>query len=113
MTDALEITPSESADLARLETVVESNMRAFLEVGGALLEIKDRRLYRADYPDFATYCRQRWKIGTSHAYRLIEAAEVADNVPVETERQARELTGLEAPLQTAVFEIAKEIAGEQ
>lgn len=106
------ITSDESTELTRLEQIVERDIKAFISAGAALLEIKDRRLYRENYPDFASYCRHRWRFGASHAYRLIAAAEVADNVPVESEREARELVGLEKDLQVAVHSIAKEIAGE-
>lgn len=106
------ITPNESTELSRLEQIVERDLKAFISAGAALLEIKDKRLYRANYPDFASYCRHRWRFGASHAYRLIAAAEVADNVPVESEREARELVGLEKNVQIAVHDIAKEIAGD-
>jgi len=107
------ITSDESTELTRLEAIVERDIKAFISAGAALLEIKDRRLYRENYPDFASYCRHRWRFGASHAYRLIAAAEVADNVPVESEREARELVGLEKDLQVAVHSIAKEIAGDR
>ncbi len=54
------------------------------------------------------YCRVRWDINRAHAYRLIDAAQVIDNLsPMgdkpTTERQARELAPYEKQVQQAVF----------
>lgn len=96
ITDAL--SDDEYADLERLETVVSKGLATFVEVGSALAEIRDRRLYRDTHPTFALYCEQQWEMGKSQAYRLIDAAEVvAEMSPIgdepipATESQARAL----------------------
>ncbi|HEX6762895.1 MAG TPA: hypothetical protein VF094_08855 [Gaiellaceae bacterium] len=48
----------ESARLAELEHVVEQGLQTFVEVGLALAEIRDGRLYRATHSTFAEYCDQ-------------------------------------------------------
>ena len=53
--------------LAELETVIESGIRTFVDVGRALLEIRDSRLYRESYPTFDEYCRERWGFGRIRA----------------------------------------------
>ena len=85
--------------LAELENVVEHGLATFLEVGAALLEIRDSRLYLAGHDSFEAYCRDRWNLERAHAYRLIDAGKVAEALspmgdsPVN-ERQARELAPL-------------------
>jgi len=90
---------AESTRLAELEHVIERGLRTFVEVGQALLEIRDSRLYREDHETFDDYCRERWQMSKSHANRQIQAAEVARAVtPIgvipATESQARELAPL-------------------
>lgn len=94
------------ASLEQLESVIERGVQTFVEVGLALMEVRDRRLYKeAGYTTFEKYCTGRWQFGRRHANRLIEAAGTVqalsdDNhtgpigpVPA-TESQARELTPL-------------------
>lgn len=66
----------------------------FVEVGEALLRIRDGRLYRDSYATFEDYCRDRWGFGERRGRQLIEAAEVGTIVPVKNEGQARELAPL-------------------
>ena len=85
--------------LAECESVIERGMKSFIEVGTALLKIRDERLYRLTFATFEDYCRQRWGWTHRHANRQIEAAQVTRNLgPIgptpQTESQARELTQL-------------------
>ena len=84
---------TESSRLVQLESVIETGRSTFLEVGAALLEIRDRRLYRVEHNTFAAYCRERWWFGKSQAYRLIQAAVEYEMSPMgdkpKTEREAR------------------------
>jgi hypothetical protein len=86
--------------LAALEAVIESGLRTFVEVGNALFEIRDQRLFlEQGFPTFDAYCRRRWPWGRNYINKQIAAAEVVRNLgttvptPV-TERQARELARL-------------------
>jgi hypothetical protein len=64
-----------------LERVIERGKQTFIEVGQALAEIQERRLYRQqDYPTFEAYCKERWGWTRRIAYTYIEAADVAENV---------------------------------
>lgn len=92
------LTDAEYADLETLETTISKGLDTFVEVGNALAEIRDRKLYRQYHATFAAYCTEQWEIGKSQAYRLIEAAAVVDDlsrardVPLPTSaRQAEEL----------------------
>ena len=90
---------AETARLVELEGVVSRGLQTFIEVGKALREIRDSKLYRQHFETFEDYCRDRWGMSRQHAHRQIEAAEVAavlspiGDVP-RTESQARELVPL-------------------
>lgn len=67
----------EAERLEHLEAVIADGLQTFIRVGEALAEIRDRRLYRVEHCTFEDYCRARWGWSRQHAYRQIQAAEVA------------------------------------
>lgn len=69
-----ELAQNETARLKQCEKAIEKGLGTFVEVGQALLDIRDGKLYRASHKTFDAYCKERWDIGKSHAYRLIEGA---------------------------------------
>lgn len=93
------LTSNEQRLLHSCEEIIEAGLGTFVAVGRALMTINDQRLYRADYEKFEDYCRARWDYSRQHAYRLIKAIGVVDQVSsaglLPNERQARLL--LEAP----------------
>jgi len=94
------ISMDESRDFVRLEKIVERGLNTFLEVGNALTEIHDRRLYRCEYKTFEAYCRDKWKMDRTYAHRIMAAAETVEMLPMgnkpTSERQARPLAKLPA-----------------
>lgn len=114
------LAPSEVAELRQHETAIERGLQTFYEVGTALLAIRDKRLYRADYSTFEDYCRERWQMGRNYVNKLITAAEVVTNlgtnVPIlpttlpTTESQARELLGLDKEAQRLAWEVVQQTA---
>jgi len=67
--------------LAALENIIEKNRCEFYQVGKALRRIRDEQLYRQLlFTSFEVYVRERWDMVKSHAYRLIEASKVIDNL---------------------------------
>ena len=85
--------------LEELEGIVGRGITTFIEVGRALAEIRDRRLYRDSQDTFEAYCRELWELGRTRAYQLIDAAAVSTTVdidPPRNEAQARELVPLKA-----------------
>lgn len=119
------LSKKETEWLTQLEASIDKGFRDFHQVGSALMEIRDAKLYRRDYDSFDAYCRGRWGFGKSHAYRQIEAAIVAHNVSphngttspmgdkvsrkvesLPNERQARELAELPADQQREAWESA-------
>ena len=120
--------PDESVELARHEAVIEAGLQTFVEVGSALLAIRDKRLHRATHHTFEDYCRERWSLTRSRAYRLMDAAQVVGNLsPIgdtpgeveesnqlvtfpQNEAQARPLASLEPDQQRAAWSEAVETA---
>ena len=101
MESKLAITDDEEKKLFRLEKIIEKGQKHFLEVGNALLIIRNVKLYKSTFETFAEYCKQRWGYGKSYAYYLIGSAKVSQNLStmVDTatsERQVRSLTTLKS-----------------
>ncbi len=125
MTEQLALTATQSngrglfdASLSELEAVIERGLETFVEVGLALLAIRDGKKYRENYSTFEDYCRERWGWTTRYANYNIQAAEVANKlgtiVPVN-EAQARELAPLRQDEQemVEVWRALKEEHGEK
>jgi hypothetical protein len=107
----LTLTAKESNRLEQCESVIEKGLRTFVEVGNALFEIRESKLYRQGYDTFEDYCRDRWEIARNYANKLIAAAEVASNlgtiVPSPThESQVRPLASLEPEQQREAWATA-------
>lgn len=108
------ITMQESTRLVELEAVVKAGLQTFVQVGEALFEIKEKRLYRIEHDTFEGYCSQKWKMSRIQAHRLIGASEVSRMLPTgnkpENERQARPLTKLPSDQQPEAWAKAVESA---
>lgn len=99
---ARQYTP-ELADLMEHEKVIEQGLATFIDVGWALLAIRDGEKYRAaGFNTFEHYCLERWNFSGRHARRLMDAAETAKAIegpesgPMgpASERQVRPLASL-------------------
>ncbi|MHC5770630.1 MAG: hypothetical protein ACYTXI_34630 [Nostoc sp.] len=124
------MTEEEQRDRLHLERHVE---KAVFEAGKALMELRDRRLYRSTHSTFEEYCKDRFGFQRRHPYRLIEASAVFDNLmkmcpngtqteneqmcPIGTqilptsERQVRPIIKLEPEQQWEVWQRAVQEAG--
>lgn len=113
----VKLSPSESERLGELETQIGHGMQTFWQVGTALLEIRDARLYRAGWRTFEEYLRGRWGMERAHGYRLMDAAGVVSSLvdaapPVgdiplpANERQARPLADLPGDVAQAAWAAA-------
>ena len=104
--------PDERTALAELEIIIDRGLASFVEVGNALLEISDRRLYRATHGTFKGYVADKWQMTAARAYQLCDAAEVIKSLPpgkstiVDTESQARELARVAPEHRVEVLETA-------
>ena len=111
-----EITQSELTKLSQNEAIIERGLKTFVDVGQALLTIRDGKLYRRDYGTFEDYCRERWGMSDRRARMMIDASETMATlktgtiVPVypQTESQARPLTSLPPEQQAAAWQQAVE-----
>jgi hypothetical protein len=112
------LTTEEESDRNLLERKVE---RAFYEAGMALMELRDRRLYRSTHATFEEYCRDRFDYTRRRPYQLIEAALIYDNLIDKSakilhilptkEGQVQPLSQLEREEQPLAWETAVEEAG--
>jgi phage N-6-adenine-methyltransferase len=103
--------------LEQCESVIERGLNTFVEVGSALMEIRDSRLYQTTHATFEDYCRERWGLARSTAYQLIDAFAVVENVRncgqiPQNESQARPLTSLPPEQQIEAWKLAVETAPE-
>lgn len=126
MTDlTTKMTESERAALVRHETIIAKGRQTFVEVGEALLAIRDRRLFRDEFETFDAYCKEKWAFARAYADRLISAATTVallnaengengvfdhangENTPrgvtslPSSEKQARPLATLDTPAEKA------------
>jgi hypothetical protein len=103
------ISLDESKRLIELEKVINTGKQSFLEVGNALAEIRETRIYRSEHKSFDDYCRKRWGWGKAYAYQLIGCAEVKRSPigdAVKNQAQAKELAKVPAPKRAAVIKAA-------
>lgn len=75
-----ELTLPERSRLIECETIIERGLQTFVEVGIALAEIRESRLYRLTHGTFEEYCGERWGIERRRAYQLIDASAVVTNI---------------------------------
>jgi len=106
-TEAIEI--ASRRRLGELEKVINRGKKGFVEVGRALAEIRDLRLYKPEFKSFEDYCQEKWGWTKQHAYRLIECAPVVKSNPQVTSiNQARELARVPEADRAEVLEAAVE-----
>jgi hypothetical protein len=78
--DVIALTPNERARLSELEATVSTHLEAFLTVGRALCEIRNRRLYRQEFATWEDYCTRRWGFSYSRANELVRSTEIAEGL---------------------------------
>lgn len=113
------LSPAESERLGELEQVVRTGVRTFVQVGSALMEIRDGRLHRGTHATFEEYCFGAWGLSQSRVYQLIDAAKIVDEIADKTstivelpanEAQVRPLAKLPAEQRRETWEEAKATA---
>ncbi len=85
--EAVEIEPLSAKENKRrvdLEAVIEKSFKGFVEVGLALKEIRESKLYRSTHNLFANYCADLWELNERHAQRQIASADVIKNLENRT-----------------------------
>lgn len=112
------LSTEEESSLERLEKVIESGLKTFVEVGAALYQIQSQRLYRQKHDSFESYLASRWNFKRAHAYRLICAYRVLETIQDEdgkdlAESHVRQLVRLPEDQRTEALRRAKELAGKE
>ena len=112
---------SERNELERCEVVIKQGLQTFVEVGQALMLIRDKRLYRAEFGTFEAYCQDKWQLGRNFVNKTIAASNVVANLEMgtrgtqtpQTEKHARPLTKLEPELQVEAWQKVVEEHGDK
>ena len=104
----------EQAELHRHESVIQRGKQAFIEVGTALMSIRDGRLYKGEYDTFEEYCQSKWGFSRNFAHMQIQSAGIAGEllttVNIPNENTAREFISVPAEDRPVIAEQAKAIA---
>lgn len=113
------LTTEERSKLDALEKIITKGKRSFVEVGLALAEIKEAKLYRQAHKTFAEYCESKWGWTSAYANYTIQGAEVVKALPekmttiVANEGQARALSSVPEAKRVEVLEQAQANAEEE
>lgn len=75
-TEISALSSEEKLNLNTYEEIIEKGLKTFIEVGNALFEIKNNKLYRESFTTFEAYCKDRWQLKRQRAYELMGAAEI-------------------------------------
>jgi hypothetical protein len=93
------------------EAIIKAGLKAFFEVGSALMRIRDSKSYKDvdGYKTFDAYCKDKWDMGKSYAHEYISSAKVLDNlsgIPVipTAVSQCRLIAGLNPKLQRKIWQ---------
>lgn len=112
-----ELKTNEKQELQKHETTIKKGLNTFVEVGQALLEIRENKLYRIEYKTFEEYCQDKWHFTRMRVSQLINASLTIKNVNPglqmpKNEKEVRPLTPLEPEIQNAVWQETIEKHGE-
>lgn len=103
------VPPVRDFTLAEIEGVIESGLMTFFEVGAALAQIRERRLYRETHDTFEAYCQERWSFNRQRASQLIQASEMSRILDIQPARASHVEALL--PLKSQP-ELAREVVAE-
>lgn len=70
----------EKVRLTQCEKIIEKGFNTFTEVGNALFEIRNNKLYRENHTTFEEYCKEKWQIKRQRAYELMDAAGIVNTL---------------------------------
>lgn len=115
------LTRKEQNELDECEGVIGSGLDAWIQVGEALADIREKRLYRQTDATFDDYCDRAWQMRPRRAYDLMANVAVAKSLPSSngdeaiceishTESHLRELGKVPVESRKEVAERAVEIA---
>ena len=70
------LSPEEAERLEICEATIDSGLKTFWEVGVALAEVRDKRLWYGAYASFTEYLDKKWHLRRSYAGSLMLAADI-------------------------------------
>jgi hypothetical protein len=118
--DIIPLTATERALKTELEIIIRANFAAFMQVGEALAQIRQRRLFRDRYITFSDYVKGEFGMMPSTANGLLRSAELAQQLvddgiqlPADTLPSAlKALTGIPPleGLRTACWQYAQSLS---
>ena len=101
-------------EYVRLNETVRVGKRAWIAMASALMEIRDRKLYReAGYNTFEQYCIEEHEIKSNYARRLMAGVDVAKTYQLDYEGQARTLARVPEADRAEVMERVRERQGDR
>ena len=119
-TAAVDTVQDVTRELAVQESRIAAGLSAFVDVGDALLKIKEAKLYRQSYPTWEGYLQSRWGMSESQSMRLISASQICREIaatgvtPPQIESHARELRSVPEGERAKLWqEITTEIPAEE
>jgi hypothetical protein len=95
------LSPTDKQWLVQLEEIIAAGMQSFLEVGSALLTIRDRRFFREQYASFELYCQERWGLSRARAYQLMQSAKIVGQLMVPASEVSNQNETLSTMVDTA------------
>lgn len=106
--DKLSVAEQERLDL--LEARIHAGLESFFEVGKAMIEIRDARLYRERFDTWENYCANRWKMTGRHGYyqlaamsKTVEISQFNPTVLPQVESQTRPIDSDFEPEQKGII----------
>lgn len=104
------LTTAESTDKAALMTRVRNGLDTWVEVGTALMELRDRKLWRDEAPDFTSFCQTHFGFTRRRADQLIAASAAVLEVEKSSSKNGPDTTEkAESPRGGSAFQ-AEELA---
>ena len=91
--EQIELSALNSAEQEQLnlcETIIEKGYNTFIEVGNALFDIRNNKLYREKHSTFEEYCKQKWQIKRQRAYELMDAASIVNTLSEISDKNSDE-----------------------
>lgn len=106
-----ELAEAERTRLEELEAKIDAGLQTFVDVGLALLEIRDKKLYRRWHGTFEEYCGERWGFTAVRAKQLMDSAVIAKNLETIVSRpiaesHLRPLKNLQPDKQRVIYQDA-------
>lgn len=92
--EPIELSALNSAEKEQLnlcETIIEKGYNTFIEVGNALFDIRNNKLYREKHSTFEEYCKQKWQIKRQRAYELMDAASIVNTLSEISDKKSDEV----------------------